>query len=41
MAGTEQCSRCRSGRVAGMFAPSNQNWWWPAETAAHLLARTH
>ncbi|WP_374223336.1 trp operon leader peptide [Streptomyces sp. F63] len=24
-----------------MFAPSNQNWWWPAETAAHLLARTH
>ncbi|WP_369404421.1 trp operon leader peptide [Streptomyces albus] len=24
-----------------MFAPLTQNWWWPAETAAHLLARTH
>ncbi|MFE7772338.1 trp operon leader peptide [Streptomyces sp. NPDC057445] len=24
-----------------MYAPTNRNWWWPAEPAAHLIARTH
>ncbi|MFD7610277.1 trp operon leader peptide [Streptomyces sp. NPDC059828] len=24
-----------------MYAPTNQNWWWPAEPAAHFIARAH
>ncbi|MBZ4318747.1 trp operon leader peptide [Streptomyces sp. SCA2-4] len=24
-----------SGKVRGMYAHSNQNWWWTAHPAAH------
>ncbi|MFD9485434.1 trp operon leader peptide [Streptomyces sp. NPDC059991] len=28
-------SGASSARVRGMFAHSNQNWWWTAHPAAH------
>ncbi|MEU2153720.1 trp operon leader peptide [Streptomyces sp. NPDC019396] len=24
-----------------MYAPTDRNWWWPAEPAAHSIARAH
>ncbi|WP_188274088.1 trp operon leader peptide [Streptomyces sp. CBMA152] len=35
MIGTRAQDAGSSARVRGMFAHSNQNWWWTAHPAAH------